>query len=72
MATALSRNPVSSANVAGHPLHPMLVTLPIGFWVATLLADLGFWWTQADGWAIAAMWLLRTHSGRARRHDRPH
>jgi uncharacterized membrane protein len=53
-----TRNPVSSANLGGHPMHPMLVTLPIGFWVATLLADLGFWWTRVDGWATAAMWLL--------------
>lgn len=58
MVTIQTRNPVSSANLAGHPLHPMLITLPIGFWVATLLADLGFWWTGADGWANAAMWLL--------------
>lgn len=53
-----TRNPVSSANLMGHPLHPILVTLPIGLWVATLLADLGFWWTRADGWAAAGLWLL--------------
>jgi uncharacterized membrane protein len=53
-----TRNAVSSANVLGHPLHPMLITLPIGFWVATLFADLGYWWTRSDGWATAAMWLL--------------
>jgi uncharacterized membrane protein len=55
---AQTRNPVSSANIAGHPMHPMLITLPIGFWVATLLADIGFWWTHAEGWATAALWLL--------------
>lgn len=55
-----TRNPVSTANLAGHPVHPMLVTLPIAFWVATLLADLGFWWTGAAGWTTAAMWLLGT------------
>lgn len=58
MPTTQTRNPVSSANLAGHPMHPMLITLPIGLWVATLLADLGFWWFRVDGWATAAMWLL--------------
>jgi uncharacterized membrane protein len=53
-----TRNPISSANIGGHPIHPILITLPIGFWVATFLADLGFWWTRAEGWATAAMWLL--------------
>ena len=55
MPTAQTRNPVSSANVAGHPLHPMLITLPIGLWVATLLADIAYWWTRADIWPTAAL-----------------
>lgn len=55
---ATTRNPTSSANLAGHPLHPILITLPIGLWVATFLADIGFWWVRADGWATAAQWLL--------------
>jgi uncharacterized membrane protein len=53
-----TRNPVSSANIGDHPIHPTLTTLPIGFWIATLLADIGFWWTPIDGWATAALWLL--------------
>jgi uncharacterized membrane protein len=28
------------ANIAGHPIHPMLVTLPIGLWIFSLVADL--------------------------------
>ncbi|WP_036017593.1 DUF2231 domain-containing protein [Bradyrhizobium sp. WSM1743] len=54
----VTRNPASTANLMGHPLHPILITLPIGFWVATFLADLGYWWRATDGWATAAMWLL--------------
>jgi len=53
-----TRNPVSSANLMGHPLHPLLVTLPVGFFVATLLFDLGFWITRTDTWATGALWLL--------------
>lgn len=30
------------ARVAGHPIHPMLVSLPIGLWVFSLVADIVF------------------------------
>ena len=58
MPTMQSRNPVSSANLAGHPLHPILITLPIGFFAATLLFDLIYWRSGAEMWATAALWLL--------------
>jgi len=41
-----------------HPLHPIVVTLPIGFFVATLLFDLIFWKTETDTWATGALGLL--------------
>lgn len=53
-----ARNPVSSANLFGHPLHPIFVTLPIGFFVATFAFDIIYWSTQNDMWATAAHWLL--------------
>ena len=53
-----TRNPVSTANLMGHPLHPILITLPIGFFVATLVFDLMFWRTGAETWATGALWLL--------------
>jgi uncharacterized membrane protein len=53
-----TRNPESSAQVAGHPLHPILVTIPIGFFVATLVFDLIFWRTGAESWATGALYLL--------------
>jgi uncharacterized membrane protein len=53
-----TRNPVSTANLAGHPLHPILITLPIGFFVATFLFDLLFWWRGAEAFATGAFWLL--------------
>jgi uncharacterized membrane protein len=28
------------ANIAGHPIHPMLVTIPIGLWVFSFACDL--------------------------------
>jgi uncharacterized membrane protein len=53
-----TRNPQSTAQIAGHPVHPMLVPFPIAFFVATFLCDLAFWRTGGPGWATAALWLL--------------
>ena len=53
-----TRNPVSSANLMGHPLHPILITLPIGFFIATFLFDLVFWQTANQAFATGALWLL--------------
>jgi uncharacterized membrane protein len=55
---AETRNPVSSANLMGHPLHPILITLPIGLFVATFLCDLVFWIGGNAAFATAATWLL--------------
>ena len=30
------------ASIAGHPIHPMLVPLPIGLWIFTVVCDLAF------------------------------
>lgn len=51
-------NPSSSANLMGHPLHPILITLPIGLFVATLLFDFVFWLNGAEMWATGALYLL--------------
>jgi len=55
---AVMANPQSTAHIAGHPIHPILVTLPIGFFVAAFLADLGYWQSANAAWATAATWLL--------------
>ena len=51
-------NPKSTASIAGHPLHPMLVPFPIAFFVATFVCDLAFWRTVDPFWASASLWLL--------------
>ncbi len=56
MATSL--NPHSTAQVAGHPIHPMLVPFPITFWVSTLVCDIVYMSTGNESWSVAAMWLL--------------
>ena len=44
--------------VAGHPIHPMLVTLPLGLWVFSLVCDFGFVFTGDERWAITAYFTL--------------
>src|SRR3954463_2134980 len=53
-----SRNPESTAQVAGHPIHPMLIPFPVAFLVATLVSDLIFLRTGNPGWATASLYLL--------------
>lgn len=53
-----SRNPSSTAKVAGHPLHPMIVPFPIAFFFSTLITDLLYLSTDRPGFATASMWLL--------------
>jgi uncharacterized membrane protein len=51
-------NPQSTAKVAGHPIHPMLIPFPIAFFIATLLCDLVYWRTGNTAWVDATVWLL--------------
>ncbi len=51
-------NPKSTAQIAGHPIHPMLIPFPIAFFVGTFACDLIFWQTNNVAWANATLWLL--------------
>lgn len=48
----------TTAKVAGHPIHPMLIPFPIAFLIATLLCDIGHWITGSTFAAQLAMWAL--------------
>ncbi|QRM35940.1 DUF2231 domain-containing protein [Microvirga sp. VF16] len=52
------RNPQSTAQIAGHPLHPMLIPFPVAFLVATLVCDPLFWNTGNSAWSTASLYLL--------------
>ena len=54
----MTTNPVSTANVGNHPIHPMLVPFPIAFLVGAFASDLAFWGTGNPFWAQASMWLI--------------
>ncbi|TPK69595.1 DUF2231 domain-containing protein [Mesorhizobium sp. B2-4-19] len=51
-------NPQSTARIAGHPIHPMLVTIPITCFVGTLLTDITYWRTAEMMWADFSAWLV--------------
>jgi len=48
----------------GHPIHPMLVTIPIGLWVCSLVCD----FVRASGsgnpnWAVVALYTMERQPG---------
>ena len=52
-------NPLSStARIGAHPIHPMLVSVPIVCFVGTLLTDLMYWKTASMQWANFSAWLV--------------
>jgi uncharacterized membrane protein len=54
----MTTNPVSTARIGGHPIHPMLIPFPVAFLVGAFVTDLTFWSTGTAFWAQASMWLL--------------
>ncbi|WP_345415179.1 DUF2231 domain-containing protein [Actinomycetospora chlora] len=58
---AEAKQPVNAALAGpyGHPWHPLLVTVPIGAWVASLVFDVGSFVVPAAGFLVAgSRWLI--------------
>lgn len=51
-------NPRATARIAGHPLHPMLVPIPIACFVGTLLTDITYAQTANIQWVNFSSWML--------------
>ncbi|MGL5062064.1 MAG: DUF2231 domain-containing protein [Microcoleus sp.] len=49
---------VSSLAIAGHPIHPIIVTFPIAFLVGAAGTDIGYWLTSDLFWARASVWSI--------------
>jgi uncharacterized membrane protein len=49
---------VSTVAIAGHPLHPLLVTFPIALLSSVFLTDVAYWFTGDAFWARASIWLI--------------
>jgi len=46
----------SAVAIAGHPIHAMAVHFPIALAIATLGADVFYWWSADDFWLRAGLW----------------
>lgn len=51
-------NPKSTAKIASHPIHPMLIPFPIAFFIGTFVSDLIYWSGGDRFWATASSYLL--------------
>jgi|SRR5579883_1390361 len=46
----------AKASIKGHPIHPALVTIPIGLWTGTVLADGAYLLGKASIWLNLSLW----------------
>jgi uncharacterized membrane protein len=46
----------SKAKLLGHPIHPMLVVIPLGLFIAAVVFDALFFWRGASTFASVAYW----------------
>jgi uncharacterized membrane protein len=46
------------ATIAGHPIHPMLVAFPIGFFGGVLVSDVISIWGNPAFWPRMSVWLI--------------
>jgi len=51
-------HPQSTAKIADHPIHPMLIPFPIVCFVGAFVTDIVYSQNQDPGWATASNWLL--------------
>ena len=54
----MHEHPQSTAKIAGHPIHPMLIPFPIAAFVGTLVTDLVFAFSGDAFWAAMSFYLL--------------
>ena len=49
---------VSRASIAGHPIHPMLVPIPIGLFVFSFVADIAVYLGYGGAWPAVALYTM--------------
>jgi uncharacterized membrane protein len=60
MTTPSFPHPQSTATIAGHPIHTMLVPFPIVCFTLALVTDIAYWRTSYLMWQEFSAWLLLT------------
>ena len=48
----------STVAIAGHPIHPIIVTFPVALLTLAAGSDLGYWFTNDFFWARASVWII--------------
>jgi uncharacterized membrane protein len=48
----------STASLAKHPLHPVLIPFPIAFLTGALVTDVVYWATNTNFWPQMSFWLI--------------
>lgn len=48
----------SKLSIAGHPIHPVIVTMPIGLLITALVSDVVYWFSSDIFWAKGSYWLI--------------
>lgn len=54
----VTRGVTSTASLAKHPLHPVLIPFPIAFLIGALVTDIVWWVMFTDFWAQMSFWLI--------------
>lgn len=57
-ATNEQARPRSTASIAGHPIHPLIVPFPIAFFVGALVTDVIYSRTANLQWQYFSIWLI--------------
>ena len=48
----------SKANISGHPVHPMLVSFPIGLWITSFAADVIFYFHRNTSLLLISKFMI--------------
>ena len=48
----------TKASIGGHPIHPMLVTFPIGLWATSFVTDIWYYFNRNPSWLLVSKFMI--------------